>query len=169
MSEMQAVVTIDARVSGYGDKPTRVMAVCIPSTGRILIKKIAPYAEPAERKNDTVLVTDSPSHFNSWQLVFKEKEHLEEAIKTYFDSLHGKRIKLESEINKYDPASILQTKKVDKGGIVKEFDSSQIENGHMAVLLAVWASAKASMGYVIANESDSVEDGDDDPMMPFSL
>lgn len=169
MSDRPSIVKIDARVSSYEGAPIRVVAVCFPASGRIKIQKIANYAEPAKRENDTVLVTDSPTHFDSWQLAFYEKVHLDEAMKTYFEIARGGKLRMESDINKFDPAQVLQIKKMDKGGVVHEFDSSAVNNGHMAVLLAVWASAKASMGYLISSDPVAIADDDDDPMMPFTL
>lgn len=165
------IIKIDARVSGYTGEPVRVLAVCMPDTGKVLVQKIAPYREPVERKDDTVLVTDSPSHFKNWQLAFYEQQDIAAATRVYFERKRGGFVKIESAVARYDPEGVLELRKVDKTGAVHEFNSSELDNGHMAVLLAIWASARATLGQILANQidDDDIDFDEDDPMMPFSL
>ena len=165
------IIIIDSRVSGFESSPMRVLSVCMPTSGRIIVQKVAPYHEKIVKKENLLLVTDSPSHFDSWQLAFHEKQHLEEAVATFFDRMRSGKVKINSAVEKFDPQSIMELRKVDKTGAVHEINSSEITNAHMAVLLAVWASAKASMGYLLSNsdESELSEDDSDDPMMPYSM
>ena len=48
-----------------------------------------------------------------------------------------------------------------------------MNNGHIAVLLAVWAARMVYGGYAITKEPDEAnnddDDGDDDDMLPFSI
>jgi hypothetical protein len=186
---MSKVITIDARVSGYLDSAVRVLAVCMPETGMILLQKEGKYKDRIKKSRlefddqdsydqhlakiaNTVLVTDSPSHFDNWQLAFDEKQHMQDAIRTYFQKKRGGYLKIESTLAKYDPEQVLQVRKVDKSGAEYDFDGAALNNGHMAVLLAVWASARANMGHLLAGRIDDDSDADldpDDPMMPFSL
>jgi hypothetical protein len=182
------LVTIDARVSGYLGEPVRLLAVCMPDTGAVLLQKEANYKErlkkdrldfadqdsydqDLERVNRTVLVTDSPSHFPNWQLCFDEKKDMQDAIRAYFQKKKGGFLKLETSLAKHDPEQVLQIRKVDKMGADYDFDSSALNNGHMAVLLAVWASVRANMGHLLALQvgDDSTDADQDDPMTPFSL
>ena len=68
------IIKIDSRVSGYDGEPVRVLAVCMPNSGKVLVQKIAPYKEPIKSSPDTVVVTDSPSHHANWQLAFYEQQ-----------------------------------------------------------------------------------------------
>ena len=51
----------------------------------------------------------------------------------------------------------------------QEFDSSSLNNGHIAALLAIWASHKIASAYgVMSNQVQN--EGDIDPtMLPFSI
>lgn len=173
---MSELITIDSRVSAYEGSPVRVMAACIPRDGLILIKKLAPYGEPVKVDKNTVVVTDSPTHFRQWQLAFNERVDLAEAVQAYFEKERGGFLKIESGLMKYDPASVLELRKIDKTGAVHEFNSSEVSNGHVAILLAVWASMRAGMGFMVSSQIDDDDDDDkddesgyDDPTLPYSL
>ena len=70
------------------------------------------------------------------------KEHLEEVISIYQARFRAKLIEIEPKLNQYNPKNVLEIRKVDKNGLQQEFDSSSLNNGHIAILLAVWASTK---------------------------
>jgi len=168
------IIKIDSRVSGYDGEPVRVLAVCIPDSGKVLVQKIAPYREPIKSSPDTVLVTDSPSHHANWQLAFYEQQDIAAATRAYFERKRGGFVKIESAVAKFDPESVLELRKIDKTGAVHEFNSSELTNGHMAILLAIWACGRASFGNMLSEQMTddgdvSLDDDDDDSMMPFSL
>lgn len=166
---MTQIFTIDSRVSGYDGKPVRVKCSAMPAEGMIMVQKLADFDEPVGRDESTVMVTDSPDYFSRWQLAFHEEQHIKEVVRTYFQKLNNDLIKIESELEKFDPKNILELRKIDKIGSQYEFDSSQVSNGHMAVLLAVWACAKVSQGYMLTHQEEAEPGDDDDPMMPYSL
>lgn len=163
-------IIIDARVSGYKGDPYRLRAVCKPQSGNIKIRKQAPYlAEGEAIDSKTVIVTDSPSHFDHWQLVFHEDQHLAEAVKAFFEMNRGGKVSHESSFNKFSPQTILELRKIDKGGSVWEFNSEATYNAHVAYLLAVWAAKRITLTTSITYQVDDETEADlDDPMMPFS-
>ena len=165
---MTQIVTIDSRVSGYDGKPVRVKCAAMPADGMIIVQKLADFDEPPGVDENTMLVTDSPDYFPRWQLAFYEDQHIKEVVKIFFQKLNNDLIKIESDLDKNDPKNILELRKIDKVGSQYEFDSSQVSNGHMAVLLAVWACARVSQGHLLTHQDDDISD-EDDPMMPYSL
>ena len=161
-------ITIDSRVSGYNDKPIRLLGICLPKTGQLLLKKEMPYITQVSYDADTVIVTDSPQIVEHWQLAFYEKQHLDEAIRTYQMRFKNGLVRLESSLERYNPQAVIATRKVDKNGTVSELDSGSLSNGHIAVLLAVWASAKSSALHVLTNPTDKPSDNGGF-LMPFSF
>lgn len=166
-------ITIDSRVSGYNDSPIRIVGVCLPNTGQILVKKIMPFDSKVTPDENTLVVTDSPQFIQSWQLAFYEKHHLDEVIRTYQMRVKNGLVQLDPEINRFNPQAVIATRKVDKNGTVQELDSSSLSNGHIAVMLAVWASAKASQSHVVIDASHATASPEKnsvaDTMIPFSL
>lgn len=165
---MSQIVIIDSRVSGYDGKPVRVKCSAMPADGMIKVQKLADFDEPVGNDEHTMLVTDSPDYFPRWQLAFYEERHIKEVVRIYFQKLNNDLIMIESELEKFDPKNILELRKIDKIGSQYEFESSSVSNGHMAVLLAVWACAKVSHGYMLTHQ-DEADPDEDDPMMPYSL
>jgi hypothetical protein len=163
-------IIIDARVSGYKGEPVRLRAVCNPKSGRVKIRKEAAYlAEGEPLEPQTVIVTDSPSHFDHWQLAFHEDQHLADAVKSFFELQRAKKVSHETNLIKYFPQSILELRKIDKGGSVWEFNSELTTNAHVAYLLAVWAARRITLTTSITYQIDDDAGADfDDPMMPFS-
>lgn len=163
-------IIIDARVSSYKGDPYRLRAVCKPQSGNIRIRKQAPYlAEGESLEPQTVIVTDSPSHFDHWQLVFHEDQHLAEAVKAFFELNRGGKVSHVSSFTQFSPQTILELRKIDKGGSVWEFNSELTTNAHVAYLLAVWAARRITLTTSITYQIDDDAGADfDDPMMPFS-
>lgn len=166
-------ITIDSRVSGYNDSPIRIVGVCLPNTGQILVKKIMPFDSKVKHDENTLVVTDSPQFVESWQLAFYEKQHLDEVIRTYQMRTKNGLVQLDPEINRFNPQAVIATRKVDKNGTVQELDSSSLSNGHIAVMLAVWASAKSSQNQVVIGASHASTSSETanlpETMIPFSL
>ena len=96
---------------------------------------------------NTIVVTDTPQMVDNWQLAFREKEHLDEVIRTYQMRSKNGLIRLEKELERFNPNMVIAVRKIDKNGTVQELNSDSLSNGHIAVLLAVWASAKASIAH----------------------
>lgn len=164
------MIKLDARVSAYNGAAIRVLGLCIPSTGQVKLQKIMPFDSQTKQDDNTIIVTDSPQIVQNWQLAFNEKAHLDEVIKTYLMRYKNGLIRIEKELERFNPQTVIATRKIDKNGAQQELNSDSLENGHVAILLAVWASAKASMisnamGGNNANQSDSPSG----LMMPFSL
>lgn len=173
----QKIVKIDARAAGYDGQAVRVMAVTMVDTGKILLAKLANWQEPTQKLDDTVVVTDTPSVFLHWSMAFDEREHIKEVLKTYLEVKRSGLLKIDDTLRMYDPSEVIQTSHMDERGQLLAFDTG-ITNGHVAVLLAIWAARRAYGGYVIVERAEGVPtgdlvgyraDGDFDPMMPFSV
>jgi len=65
--------------------------------------------------------------------------------------------------------NILQVRKIDKKGRQQEFDSSSLDNGHIAALLAIWASHKIVSAYAVTSNQVQDEADIDPTMLPFSI
>lgn len=168
MSEL----TIDSRVIRYGQQPMRIMAYANLHSGKILISNDAPFKEPYTRASDSILVVDTPDLFPYWDLLFTEAKDMAEVVNTYFEFKKSGRIILGEDLSRFNPESVLQTKKLDERGTVSEFDGSSFDSGHMAVLLSIWACRRAIMGNVISNSINGVIADDtevDDTLLPFSV
>ena len=77
-------------------------------------------------------MTDSPNLIKNWQLKFNAQQHLEEVIRIYQASYRGWLVEFENSIARYNPMNILQVREIDKKGMQQEFDSSSLDNGHIA-------------------------------------
>lgn len=171
------LVVIDARAASCDGDPIRLLAVTDTASGKVLIQKIADWHEPTKVNENTTVVTDTPQAFKHWSLSFNEKEQLEQVLFAFKEASRSKILDIRPELRRYDPANVIQMRKYDERGAALEFDSSALNNGHMAALLAVWAARKAHGGYVItdlpdaddASDDDDDDDAFDDAMMPYSV
>ncbi|SDC28895.1 hypothetical protein [Acinetobacter boissieri] len=147
---MNDIVRIDARVVGFSPEPKRILSVCFRETGEILVQKEVAFSSNAVEKQyqaNTIVVTDAPELIADWQMSFDAKTHLDQVISMYQLRMRSRRVEIENALRRYDPSNILQIRKIDKNGIQQEFDSSALDNGHLAVLLSVWASSEIALNY----------------------
>lgn len=167
------VIKLDARVSGYKGEPVRIIGLCDINTGSVLVSKTAPYNSTEKPDENTVIVTDSPETIRNWQLAYDERQHMLEVIKTYGENKRSGRVKLDNALLRYSPDAVVQTRKIGEGGAVYEFDSQATENGHVAVMLMVWAASRAiraeSQSSLLDEDGSATEDDEDDGSLPFSL
>ena len=166
------IVIIDARSAGYDGEPARIMAVTDANTGMVNIKVERAWREQPVAADNTIVVTDTPKMFNHWGLAFNEREQMQSVLAAYKAITAMGLLKLDDTLQRYNPAQVIQTRKIDDRGRALDFDSMGMNNGHIAVLLAVWAARMAYGGYSITKEpeeqhSDDGDDGDD--MLPFSV
>lgn len=165
------IYTIDSRVIGFSSDPVRVLALCF-ATGEIVINSIAEFTELpiiGDDQSTTVVVTDAPDVVQNWNLKFNPQEHLETVITMFQLRSRAGLIQIEKELNRYDPQNVLQVRKVDKKGLQQEFDSTSLNNGHVAVLLAVWASNRISQGNAITRPTEFKTEEINKFMLPFSI
>lgn len=166
-------IKIDSRVSGYKGPPVRILAVCDIVTGAVLVSKTGDYNTAVKPTPDTVVVTDSPESIKDWQLAYDERQHMVEVVKAYFEMQRSGRIRLDTSLLRYNPDGVIQTRKIDERGANWEFDTSATENGHIAVMLAVWAAKKSIQGNdradMMDDEDESMESEEEDDSLPFSL
>ena len=169
---MTEMIRIDSRVTGFSDQPVRLMAMCFQDTGEILLQTTEIFtalAVPPDLRSNTVVVTDSPGLIKNWQLKFDAQQHLEEVIRIYQASYRAGLVEFEDSIKRYNPMNILQVRKVDKNGLQQEFDSGALDNGHIAALLAIWASQKIASAHAVTSNQVQKEDDIDRTMLPFSI
>ena len=169
----QNIVFIDARSAGYDGEPARIMAVTDANTGMVNIKVERAWREQPVAADNTIVVTDTPQMFNHWGLSFNEREQMQSVMASYKAVTATGLLKLDDSLQRYNPAQVIQTGKIDDKGRALDFDSMGMNNGHIAVLLAVWAARMVYGGYAITKEPDEAnnddDDGNDDDMLPFSV
>ena len=169
-------IFIDSRAAGYDGAPVRIMAVTLADSGKIRLVKEAEWKEQPEVKSDTIVVTDTPNVFQHWGKRFNESEQMQEVLAAYKAASAAGLVSLDPALQRYEPSQVIQTRKIDEGGRRLDFDSMGMNNGHIAVLIAIWTARLVHGGYVI-NEQPSAtqdannnnDDGADDDMMPFSV
>lgn len=169
---MTEIIKIDARVTGFSNDQMRLISLCFPETGEILVQKIEIFTTLPVRPDqqaDTIVVTDSPNLIQNWQLKFDPKEHLEEVIKVYQASFRGGLVEFESSLERFNPLNILQVRKIDKNGLQQEFDSGALDNGHIAALISIWASNKIAVSHTVTSKEEVKEEYIDRTMLPFSI
>lgn len=167
---MTDFIRIDSRVIGFGDEPIRILGLCVKETGELLIQKLDTFSTlPVlpELRDNTVVVTDAPEIVEDWQLSFDAKEHLEQAITIYQMRVRANLLEIEKSLSRFNPSHILQIRKIDKNGMQQEFDSTSLNNGHVAVLLAVWASSQIAINYSALEPKANPKI--DDTLLPFTL
>ncbi|EXB47290.1 hypothetical protein J522_1941 [Acinetobacter baumannii 146457] len=169
---MTEIIKIDARVTGFSNDPTRLISLCIPETGEILVQQIEIFTTLPVRPDqqaDTIVVTDSPNLIQNWQLKFDPREHLEEVIQIYQTSFRAGLVEFEKSLERYNPMNILQVRKIDKNGLQQEFDSGSLDNGHIAALITIWASHKIAVSHAVTSKEEVKEEYIDRTMLPFSI
>jgi hypothetical protein len=169
------LITIDARAASYDGEAIRILAVTSVDTGKILVAKQDVWREQPIAKENTIVVTDTPNVFGHWGLAFNEKEQMSTVMMAYKAANAAGLLSLDDSLARYDPKNVIQTRKFDEKGRALDFDSMGMNNGHIAVLLAIWAARQAHGGYVITSQPDTSGAQEDDSednehdMMPFSI
>lgn len=170
-------IIIDSRASGYEGEPVRIMAVSLVASGKILLQKTANWREKVGKETDTLLVTDTTRAFDRWDMAFSEKDDMRQLIISYKEAISSGMVKIQDELRRYDPNQVMQMRKLDERGQVMDFDSMSFNNGHMAVMLAVWVAYKAHGGYVMLDPPQSANvkveqvetEQAEQEMLPFSV
>lgn len=180
MSEQEAVkkpvnpkvVIIDSRAATYDGEAVRVLAATLVDSGKIKIQRAAEWKDQPVNTPNTLVVTDTPNVFNHWGLSFDEREQMREVMSAYKAAEASNLLLIDDSLMRYDPKGVIQTRKVDDRGRALDFDSMGINNGHIAILLAVWAARRAHGGYVITRANEPMGKADEansHDMMPFSI
>lgn len=166
-----SMIRLDARVSGYKGEAVRLLGACDTNTGAVLVAKVGEYINSGKASADTVIVTDSPNTVTTWQLAYDERQHMLDVIRTYGESKRSGRIRIDKSLLRYNPDAIVQQRKIGDSGTVWEFDSQSTENGHVAVMLMVWAASRAIRGdeQMAMMDGDDAPGDDEDDCLPFSL
>jgi hypothetical protein len=163
-------IKIDARVCSYSGANVRILAVLNTDTQQLAVGNILPFEANAKGDDNTVIVTDSPNRIPIYQLAFFEKEHLKTATHAYLELSKSNLLLLKDRA--CDPSNIVQTRKIDEKGTDLEFDTSTLNNAHVAVLLIAWAAQKTVLSHQIstafsADDRDDVDN--DDYSTPFLI
>lgn len=167
------IVIIDSRSASYDGDAIRLMAIMTASTGKLIIKKQDSWHDQPVAKENVMVVTDTPTVFKHWGLSFNEDTQMREVMAAYKAVKAAGSLQLDSAILRYDPEKVIQTRKMDESGRALDFDSMGLNNGHIAVLLAVWASRKIYGGYHVTSQPEDIANGEDEDdgfdMLPFSV
>ena len=90
-------------------------------------------------------------------------------IRIYQASYRAELVEFETSLERFNPMNILQVRKVDKNGLQQEFDSSSLNNGHIAALISIWATHKISVAHAVTSRETVKEEYIDKTMLPFSI
>lgn len=168
---MNQIIIIDSYATGFNGEPFRVIAVCHVISGKILIKKQANPKSMPIVKSDTLVVTDNP-RLPYFGLLFDEKIYTKQVIEAYVRAVKTESLQFDDTMRAYDPKGVLQAVKMDETGVQYEF-STDLHNGHMAVLLAIWGASMATRGHQIAHIFDDNSPLTNTPnhfmALPFSI
>lgn len=166
------LVLIDTRIMGFGNEPIRLLSACNIDTGLVLVSKQDKWSTldaRGKQKDKTVIVTDALDIIENWHLGFDAQRDLNDVINTYQLRHRANLIQIDSKLSRYNPNNVLQIKKIDKQGLQQEFDSNSLNNGHLAVLVSVWASQKIALSSGLNQSIDDGDDGFDETLVPFSI
>ncbi len=166
------IVLIDSRVVGFSHVPIRILSACIIESGIVQILGEKPFIEFSKQTSEkyrTIVVTDSPEIVQDWNIAFDPKKHLDDVINIYQLRQRAGLIQINDDVMRYNPEPVLQVRKLDKNGLVQEFDSGSVENGHIAVLLAVWATYKVKLNHDCLTPSATEKELVDSTLIPFTI
>lgn len=68
---------------------------------------------------------------------FEPAKHLKQVIEIYQSAYRAGLVEFDRKLKRYNPINVLQVRKIDKNGLQQEFDSSSLNNGHIAALIAI--------------------------------
>lgn len=170
---MSNTLILDIRVNGYRGQPTRLVATLNTDNGLLYVSGEKPYNQPKKehslldlikvksREQRTVIVTNSPDVFDKWDLLFKEDEHMQEIVRAYQMRTANKLLKIDpSVMGKFNPENVLQHRKLDvKLGSVWDM-STEVENGHVCILLACWAAMRSMVNHSFAHQINNEAEHD---------
>jgi len=162
---MSEALILDVRVNSYQGLPTRLVATLKVDTGLIYISDEKPYHPPVKeysilellkikkRAARTMIITDAADVFEKWDLLFNEVDHMNEVVRAYQMKSASNLLKISPAVmGKYNPENVLQQRKIDvKNGAVWDM-STELQNGHMCILLACWGALRATANYSFAHQ-----------------
>lgn len=183
MSKQQ--MYIDCRISGSMGDAVRMMVVVDNQNDTVTMSKVLSYTpSPEPYKNKTagqiammkeiernsIIVVDNNNAFKKWDLHFNQELHLDEAVKSYYAMVRNKSLVLGEEVKVFDPLTIIEVRKMDMRGNVYELNSDEVSNGHIAVLVACWASVRMrGIANAVEADSEPTQHDIDTFNVPFSV
>lgn len=181
---MNQIIT-DVRISSYNEAAVRLIGSYDALNGHLSISEILPFGETdlsGKTKKEieqikilqrhSIVVVDSMTAFNKWDLHFNESEHLNFAVGAYYELERQKKLILGKEISsRYNLQNVIQVRKLEVTGNVYEINPEDTENAHIAILVSCWAALRARGVSAITNEEqEQATDQDiDDFLVPFSI
>lgn len=184
---MSESLIIDARVSSYAEAPTRLIATLDIASGLLYISEQKafnppPITNPIElvkeklRAKKTLIITDSADTLAKWDLLYDEKENINEIVRAYHAKTRDNLLVMDPKVQgRFNPESVLQARKLDvKTGAIWEL-STDTTNGHICVLLACWGAMRATNNFSFTTQLhqdlDHIEHepDSDDLDEPFTL
>lgn len=176
---------IDCRVSGSTGDAVRIIAVVDNQNDQVTIAKILPYTpspdpykdktpeqikQIKEIERNSIIVVDNGSAFKKWDICFNQVEHLDEAVKSYYALSRNKSLILGTPVQVFDPSMVIEIRKMDMRGNVYELNSDEVNNGHIAILVACWASIRMRGSVsVVEADSEPTQRDIDTFSVPFSV
>lgn len=182
---MKQQMFIDCRISGGMGDAVRIIVVVDNQNDNVVISQILPYmpspnpyrgktagqiAMMKEVERNSIIVVDNSSAFKKWDICFNQVEHLDEAVKSYYALSRNKSLILGEAVSIYDPSMVIEIRKMDMRGNVYELNSDEVNNGHIAVLVACWSAVKMRGSVSVVESDDEPTQHDIDTFsVPFSV
>ncbi|WOE40067.1 hypothetical protein [Acinetobacter chinensis] len=168
---MSNMIKIDSRVTGFSESPVRLIGMCFADSGQILLDRIEIFTglPVTVEKDTTIVVTDTPELVQNWQMRFEPAKHLKQVIEIYQSAYRAGLVEFDQKLKRYNPINVLQVRKIDKNGLQQEFDSSSLNNGHIAALIAIWASHRIAKSTAVCAPTQFEDSVIDKSMLPFSI
>lgn len=182
---MNQQMFIDCRVSGSNGDPCRIIAVVDTQNDQLVIAKVLNYipspdpykgktalqiAQIKDVEKNSIVVVDNSNAFKKWDMHFDQVLHLDEAVRNYYSLSRNKSLILGKEVQIYDPSTIIEIRKMDMRGNVYELNSDEVNNGHIAILVACWSAVKMRNSIsVVEADSQPTQHDIDTFSVPFSI
>lgn len=136
---MSDSVKIRAIVHGYKGDMMCVSAVMDAASGFLLILDAQKFDADMDFTPDLTILTNV-NLIPTWTMFFKE-EQLKEAIEAYHSLSGNELLELESDVQRYDPVTVIQFNGMKESGAEYRFNEN-ISNSHVGVLMCALYSQK---------------------------
>lgn len=154
-------VKIRAIVQGYQGDMMCVFAIMDESSGFLLVTEVQKFNPDMDFTNDLTILTNV-NLLPTWTMFFKE-EQLREAIEAYHSLAGNELLELESNVQRYDPVTVIQFNGMKESGTDYRFNEN-ISNGHVGVLLcALFAQKQLKIRASLAAQMKVIHESDNRP------
>lgn len=165
---MSDSVKIRAIVHGYKGDMMCVSAVMDEASGFLLIMDAQKFDADMDFTPDLTILTNV-NLIPTWTMFFKE-EQLKEAIEAYHSLSGNELLELESDVQRYDPVTVIQFNGMKETGAEYRFNEN-ISNSHVGVLMcALYSQKQLKIRASLSAQSQVIEGNQQKPKSnPFVI